>query len=172
MIRRPPRSTLFPYTTLFRSVQRRRAELVDALRRKLARLVPGHEHDKGVAGHRRQSAVRLPLTVDAAKDIRAAIDGQIERAAAEAVHLSPLRIETPEMRLERLNRLPQRIDRPLGRLAVQTGADHRFDRQDGERRATVRHIGPAIPALQNVLRPPEIGIPAWIDAWIDRQDLG
>src|SRR5258707_9410767 len=26
MIRRPPRSTLFPYTTLFRSIQRRRVE--------------------------------------------------------------------------------------------------------------------------------------------------
>src|SRR3989442_8710325 len=32
MIRRPPRSTLFPYTTLFRSIQRRRLpwSLVDA----------------------------------------------------------------------------------------------------------------------------------------------
>src|SRR3712207_6948952 len=42
MIRRPPRSTLFPYTTLFRS---RRRLLVD-------RPVPepGHRH----AGHRRQ----------------------------------------------------------------------------------------------------------------------
>src|SRR5258706_4823054 len=29
MIRRPPRSTLFPYTTLFRSVQQRGAELVE-----------------------------------------------------------------------------------------------------------------------------------------------
>src|ERR1044072_9437880 len=28
MIRRPPRSTLFPYTTLFRSVQQRNARLV------------------------------------------------------------------------------------------------------------------------------------------------
>src|SRR5690348_17558214 len=30
MIRRPPRSTLFPYTTLFRSVRRLRAEKSDA----------------------------------------------------------------------------------------------------------------------------------------------
>src|SRR3712207_9493657 len=30
MIRRPPRSTLFPYTTLFRSHQRRSSDLVDA----------------------------------------------------------------------------------------------------------------------------------------------
>src|SRR3712207_7401797 len=37
MIRRPPRSTLFPYTTLFRSkideVQRKRTELEDTIRR-------------------------------------------------------------------------------------------------------------------------------------------
>src|SRR2546422_1500474 len=30
MIRRPPRSTLFPYTTLFRSLQGRRARVRDA----------------------------------------------------------------------------------------------------------------------------------------------
>src|SRR5256885_13068143 len=30
MIRRPPRSTLFPYTTLFRSVSERLARLLDA----------------------------------------------------------------------------------------------------------------------------------------------
>src|SRR5258708_18742159 len=30
MIRRPPRSTLFPYTTLFRSVRRLLADLADA----------------------------------------------------------------------------------------------------------------------------------------------
>src|SRR2546427_8421969 len=33
MIRRPPRSTLFPYTTLFRSVAGRRAEHVTRARR-------------------------------------------------------------------------------------------------------------------------------------------
>src|SRR3712207_9180068 len=32
MIRRPPRSTLFPYTTLFRSVHRYNAEGVEGLR--------------------------------------------------------------------------------------------------------------------------------------------
>src|SRR5438270_6687030 len=30
MIRRPPRSTLFPYTTLFRSLRRARGEFVEA----------------------------------------------------------------------------------------------------------------------------------------------
>src|SRR2546426_5476342 len=37
MIRRPPRSTLFPYTTLFRSRGSRRRRLLDAPARSLAR---------------------------------------------------------------------------------------------------------------------------------------
>src|SRR2546426_11997638 len=41
MIRRPPRSTLFPYTTLFRS-HRQAAELVHR-RRELLRETSGHE---------------------------------------------------------------------------------------------------------------------------------
>src|SRR5256885_13606391 len=43
MIRRPPRSTLFPYTTLFRSL-RRRAPRGDGLRRAAAR--PRHLVDR------------------------------------------------------------------------------------------------------------------------------
>src|SRR2546427_2155611 len=53
MIRRPPRSTLFPYTTLFRSVDRRLSA-----RRGAAHLVPEHElanihgeHGAGVLRH-------------------------------------------------------------------------------------------------------------------------
>src|SRR5258708_21950641 len=47
MIRRPPRSTLFPYTTLFRSVQAGQAVLVDvrtAEERKFVGQVPGTLH--------------------------------------------------------------------------------------------------------------------------------
>src|SRR5256885_11956267 len=36
MIRRPPRSTLFPYTTLFRSINRPRSQLVVVLQPQLA----------------------------------------------------------------------------------------------------------------------------------------
>src|SRR3712207_7909869 len=39
MIRRPPRSTLFPYTTLFRSRRRARASPRGALRRRRHRLL-------------------------------------------------------------------------------------------------------------------------------------
>src|SRR2546425_4515935 len=48
MIRRPPRSTLFPYTTLFRSLLRR--DLGDAHR-------SGGEHRRLRAEHERQPAV-------------------------------------------------------------------------------------------------------------------
>src|SRR5258708_10383104 len=41
MIRRPPRSTLFPYTTLFRSLGRRWRDLAEGLDR------PGFSDDRG-----------------------------------------------------------------------------------------------------------------------------
>src|SRR5438876_4910890 len=49
MIRRPPRSTLFPYTTLFRSGDHRR----DRAPRNRARLPSGHEDGVPGAGDRR-----------------------------------------------------------------------------------------------------------------------
>src|SRR5256885_8570944 len=51
MIRRPPRSTLFPYTTLFRSVRHREGFL----------LVVGHEHgrDPELALHLADGAAQL-----------------------------------------------------------------------------------------------------------------
>src|SRR5260370_29971461 len=51
MIRRPPRSTLFPYTTLFRSFR-------------LVLPGPGSRHQRDSVGHRRPDAVvhRGPLT--------------------------------------------------------------------------------------------------------------
>src|SRR5256885_8572967 len=44
MIRRPPRSTLFPYTTLFRSIDMNMAEFEEILSAKIARehLAPWH----------------------------------------------------------------------------------------------------------------------------------
>src|SRR5258708_22909240 len=60
MIRRPPRSTLFPYTTLFRSHHvvdaRRDAGLVHDLREQRGggrRLFRGLRHDRVTAGKRR-----------------------------------------------------------------------------------------------------------------------
>src|SRR3989441_6199936 len=54
MIRRPPRSTLFPYTTLFRSVAVHRVRVVG--RELLGQLARG-----GIAGHRRLLQLRHEL---------------------------------------------------------------------------------------------------------------
>src|SRR5256885_9873321 len=43
MIRRPPRSTLFPYTTLFRSIRRADVRLIDLLHREDVRAPLGRE---------------------------------------------------------------------------------------------------------------------------------
>src|SRR5256885_11892587 len=56
MIRRPPRSTLFPYTTLFRSVHHRdldrdQAERVAVGRRRRDRLVADHARAAGTVHH-------------------------------------------------------------------------------------------------------------------------
>src|SRR5256885_9867252 len=54
MIRRPPRSTLFPYTTLFRSQGRRQVGLgpVDHERRRLAQPLPGEGQRRPLVARR------------------------------------------------------------------------------------------------------------------------
>src|SRR3712207_7287110 len=56
MIRRPPRSTLFPYTTLFRSALQQRGHLA------AGRRVGARHHARGVAARAgRQPHERLPV---------------------------------------------------------------------------------------------------------------
>src|SRR3712207_7724968 len=62
MIRRPPRSTLFPYTTLFRSVDRRAAHQVG---RDLRRRVPRRSGDDS---RRAQADRALPEPLRAEQD--------------------------------------------------------------------------------------------------------
>src|SRR3712207_7101165 len=57
MIRRPPRSTLFPYTTLFRSVGGRACEHV-GLRPSLGRGVSRHRHPTRIGRARRAGLPR------------------------------------------------------------------------------------------------------------------
>src|SRR3989442_12376944 len=69
MIRRPPRSTLFPYTTLFRSLirvvvhKRERATLVMTCRDREGRATTSHEHDLELASipHRLVGLERIGL---------------------------------------------------------------------------------------------------------------
>src|SRR2546430_7664452 len=53
MIRRPPRSTLFPYTTLFRSQGGRPAAVPRGAQR------AGRDAQRGVRGHRERLGVRV-----------------------------------------------------------------------------------------------------------------
>src|SRR3712207_8148200 len=63
MIRRPPRSTLFPYTTLFRSIELARGDAGDA--RALARALSGMDALVHVAG-----IEHAPQVVEAARRAR------------------------------------------------------------------------------------------------------
>src|SRR3712207_8990698 len=51
MIRRPPRSTLFPYTTLFRSVQPRRDRIWDGDRMNVAEIIDARVRAAVARGH-------------------------------------------------------------------------------------------------------------------------
>src|SRR3712207_8020684 len=51
MIRRPPRSTLFPYTTLFRSILERQELVGDGHREALEHLLPKVSRLRGVQAH-------------------------------------------------------------------------------------------------------------------------
>src|SRR3712207_8484033 len=58
MIRRPPRSTLFPYTTLFRS-QQARGELLDGVRRRAVEEGLGVAAGRPELGAAAEAALRL-----------------------------------------------------------------------------------------------------------------
>src|SRR3712207_7134030 len=60
MIRRPPRSTLFPYTTLFRSLHRLGHELGAVVRAD----VPGHAAQEEQVGQHVDDICRLELAPD------------------------------------------------------------------------------------------------------------
>src|SRR3712207_7255300 len=75
MIRRPPRSTLFPYTTLFRSVQDRRGS---------------ERHVRGVDRGEGRAALRRPEVGEAAavEVVRDAVDaGDLEVAEIGRAHV-------------------------------------------------------------------------------------
>src|SRR2546425_11471514 len=111
MIRRPPRSTLFPYTTLFRSLP----HLLDPARQRIGAL-----RERALAGRRR--AVR-PASVGPVPIALAAL--QVFRVGGEggkrALHRGPLeQLPAPlELRLELLLRLGE----PLQRLPCGFGVE-------------------------------------------------
>src|SRR5256885_16321780 len=66
MIRRPPRSTLFPYTTLFRSISHRLDHLLSGVRAQIAVKVFGDDTDtlRGLAEQLRLGMSTIPGVVD------------------------------------------------------------------------------------------------------------
>src|SRR3712207_7527658 len=82
MIRRPPRSTLFPYTTLFRSRALRSFVCHRGTRRRIARRVEDAEHP-----HRRRADV-----LEAVHDERRQVDARAgrERRVRSEEHTSEL----------------------------------------------------------------------------------
>src|SRR3989449_10333899 len=121
MIRRPPRSTLFPYTTLFRSLRERRQAMARA-RGKVRAAVEGRAFGREEDGHRPAAVTRhrlYRLHVDVI-DVRAflAIDlhahevlvhepgdvGILERLALH--HVTPVTGRVPDREQDRLALAP------------------------------------------------------------------
>src|SRR5688572_31939424 len=72
MIRRPPRSTLFPYTTLFRSLDRARAWLLREGRpRRDAR-----DHPRLDAGHARPDGRQVSIRLDRSEEHTSELQSQ------------------------------------------------------------------------------------------------
>src|SRR3989454_8403172 len=70
MIRRPPRSTLFPYTTLFRSLATLQGEALDRLGRELRDITrPGDPVTREVAGSRAVANLLMQLVARAERSV-------------------------------------------------------------------------------------------------------
>src|SRR5258708_11861770 len=80
MIRRPPRSTLFPYTTLFRSRGHRRARLGDAAR--------SRAHERRDNGDARRRGARLERAVTVARPARAEARRKLEPGDRKSTRLN------------------------------------------------------------------------------------
>src|SRR3712207_9537631 len=111
MIRRPPRSTLFPYTTLFRSAlerDRRRAGTLDAL--ETLRRVAAHA---AVAGRARRRRAALRALLGPAGHLAAQRRGRGPRGAAAARPRGRAGAEQAAPPAQRTRRAPPRPPEPL-----------------------------------------------------------
>src|SRR3712207_1019208 len=76
MIRRPPRSTLFPYTTLFRSLHFGPGDFAATLRMPLKNIGAMDEWDEAYPGHRFPYAMQRIVVAARARGLRA-VDGPL-----------------------------------------------------------------------------------------------
>src|SRR2546426_7696045 len=87
MIRRPPRSTLFPYTTLFRSIDRAKADLASGTVEDLRRKVEKYQAMLGVMRRLVPEKNEVPALIDdisTKAKIRGVTIGRLEPLAVEA----------------------------------------------------------------------------------------
>ena len=109
MIRRPPRSTLFPYTTLFRSDPHRHKQLVESISELHRRIRHGCKSDllglvtiRGVGRTRAREMVNL-LSVETALDLASLTRRDIDRLA-ELRGWSPKLVENVMNEANRVSR--------------------------------------------------------------------
>src|SRR3712207_9525648 len=81
MIRRPPRSTLFPYTTLFRSVEV--VDQVDAGRRRRGEVGPRQGGLEGLAGGHREGVGAVLVGRAGVEGDGVVLDPELARLAGE-----------------------------------------------------------------------------------------
>src|SRR2546430_8506250 len=143
MIRRPPRSTLFPYTTLFRSLRR-----PAAAQGRLERLALfGRFHDDGYARGKR--GVTEMTLEDGYHDVGGVLDGEIPGPGPDRGHR-----EAREFPLARLfqRRAPRARHAVAGHglgVASDDGVDHELRRQ-----VAATGGGPPPPPPRLLLAPP------------------
>src|SRR5256886_11623897 len=91
MIRRPPRSTLFPYTTLFRSVEDPDLAEHVALGKRLLRLLQQWQFEvrRGLADERRGHLARIEREPDGEQSDQRGKDGDRQDEAIHRMRLTP-----------------------------------------------------------------------------------
>src|SRR3712207_8606499 len=88
MIRRPPRSTLFPYTTLFRSSPPERVVADRAHRPGVATLIPLHPGVAVVARAAEEPVVRDPELLHRRRQLADAVDRKSTRLNSSHANIS------------------------------------------------------------------------------------
>src|SRR5256885_11403964 len=122
MIRRPPRSTLFPYTTLFRSIPRRLRLFVD----RADRHASGFAFDAGFL-----FPVAAPLGPREAAAVAEVRDHLVKRSQLEGVLALELLRSLEQLLLERVE------------LIAQTLSDPGYRHAHSRARQAVPHLDPA-----------------------------
>src|SRR5256885_14512562 len=145
MIRRPPRSTLFPYTTLFRSQALVRGQIPSALQRRIDELARKHQEAlapvEALAAQAREEArgvlvARVPKAL--ARPVKKALLSRLEAHAPVGVVIEGRAVTAATFR-DGLD-LSMCDELPAGR------SDYRFGHAEDGGRAVVARLGELVEA--------------------------